>query len=410
MRNLESVTSKHPELALVARRWTVDTFDKLANEARGGKEDDVAEPTVLEPWLSSTLRQQQDSYHAYRPKPRPLRILSYCSHAAYLRELFKLPHLFTLADDLDGTGALDSSEFGPPQANLRFVPADAIDPSDYDLAILHFDEQLLGTLPPGARNAFWWLLEAGCPAKIAVCHGTQTDADRRRSRCNLQVEAGLCDAARRYIVDRLAAQRVDIVCDSWGARLDWSFGDAKVIRQGLEPQDCPNGQHDLGVLTSGQRALVCAGGQQNALNRLLADIDVGFVRHEGAAMETRQGQAYATKSLRSSNRRIGRFSFFLSTDRRSPGPFLDSVMMAGVIPVSLRNPDVERLVTSGVNGFCSDEPEALAEWINKIHLNPDQKSELSRGARRTALDLCNHDRFLRDWQSLIENAASSDRL
>ena len=77
-------------------------------------------------------------------------------------------------------------------------------------------------------------------------------------------------------------------------------------------------------------------------------------------------------------------------------------MMTGVIPVCLRNHDVDRFIDNGKNGFYADDPAELATWVNDLFRDEARKRAVSAAARRTAIDLFNHDRYLTAWQQLLE--------
>ena len=78
-------------------------------------------------------------------------------------------------------------------------------------------------------------------------------------------------------------------------------------------------------------------------------------------------------------------------------------MMSGLVPVSLRNHDVELFVRNGVNGFHADEPEALREQLLWLCRRPEQVRRIGAAARQTAITTFNVDRYLADWSSLISS-------
>ena len=73
-----------------------------------------------------------------------LRVLTYRWHVPHQYELWKLPIDVTMAT---GTGSAISEQWDygqrPLPDNARFRPFADINPRDYDLAILHFDENVL---------------------------------------------------------------------------------------------------------------------------------------------------------------------------------------------------------------------------------------------------------------------------
>jgi glycosyltransferase involved in cell wall biosynthesis len=125
-------------------------------------------------------------------------------------------------------------------------------------------------------------------------------------------------------------------------------------------------------------------------------------------MEPRGTNGYAVRAMRSYVDRIRQFTVYLNTTLRSPMPrSRGEAMMTGVIPVSLRNHDVDRFVENGVNGFYSDDPAELADWINYLFHDRDRARTISAAARRTAIDLFNHDRYLTAWQRLLTERAGA---
>ena len=68
-------------------------------------------------------------------------------------------------------------------------------------------------------------------------------------------------------------------------------------------------------------------------------------------------------------------------------------MMTGLVPVCLDNHDVELFIDRGVNGFYADEPDELADFINYLFRNREAARSIGIAARRTALDIFNHDRM-----------------
>jgi glycosyltransferase involved in cell wall biosynthesis len=77
-------------------------------------------------------------------------------------------------------------------------------------------------------------------------------------------------------------------------------------------------------------------------------------------------------------------------------------MMCGVIPVSLRNHDVDHFIINGVNGFYGDSPEELVDAIRFLLSNERARARIAKAARKTAAQTFNHDRFLSEWTLLLQ--------
>jgi glycosyltransferase involved in cell wall biosynthesis len=119
----------------------------------------------------------------------------------------------------------------------------------------------------------------------------------------------------------------------------------------------------------------------------------------------RNTNAYATRNFQSYVDRIRQFTAYLNTTLRSPMPrSRGEAMMTGVIPVALANHDVQRFIDSGKNGFYSNDPAELADWLNYLFRHPEEIVRISRAARHTAIDVFNHDRYLTSWTLLVQDA------
>ncbi|MBL8949274.1 MAG: hypothetical protein JNK82_00760, partial [Myxococcaceae bacterium] len=86
-------------------------------------------------WLTESARRRPVA----RAQKR-LRILTYRWHCAHQYELFKLPHDFTLLAGRPQFSREWDFSTRPLRENAKFVPREALDLNDFDLAILPFDE------------------------------------------------------------------------------------------------------------------------------------------------------------------------------------------------------------------------------------------------------------------------------
>ncbi len=77
-------------------------------------------------------------------------------------------------------------------------------------------------------------------------------------------------------------------------------------------------------------------------------------------------------------------------------------MLCGTIPISAKNHDVDRFIVQGVNGFYGDSEGELSDYVRFVCRAERERRKLSVQARRTALDMFNHDRFLLEWGTLIK--------
>ncbi len=416
-RNFAKLFQKHPELSLVARRWATDTYDRIV-----GWQDMLGvasgpERLQLDRIFGDSRTKLGGVLPLLRGQGRKLRILTYRWHAAHQYELYKLPHAFTLATHV-GSPATDvwSYDQRPLPRNARLVPLAEVDLRDFDLALLHFDENVLaahlcnGVIPASWGDAFRRFLEIDSLPKIAVCHGTvpfegqfALDPGRKHAFAPHEDERGI-------LVDTLSRAGVRVVCNSHQALDEWGFKDARVIWHGFDPQEFPRGTLDRDVLalqTDFARPHYRGAWEfEEVLSHLAPGIRVETASHPGAPIENRLQNPFAVRHFRSYVDRIRQFKFYLNTTLRSPMPrSRGEAMMTGVIPVCLRNHDVDMFIEDGVDGFYADKPEDLAAFINDASMDPSRLEAMSLAARHKALDVFNHDRYLAEWQSLLSDMA-----
>lgn len=404
---------RYPELALVASRWAIDTYDRIVPLATTPATLDSTRER-LDILFSARRQRLADWLPNYRGRQKRLRIITYRWHVAHQYELYKLPHDFTLVTGT-GSGMTDQWSYDqrPLRANARLITALQVDPRDYDLAILHFDENVFAPhLANDMGSADWgetlrWALDrlAGLP-KIAICHGTVPFVGQYRSDPEPKRSFTIHDDERRFLVGTLANAKIRVVCNSRQAALEWGFADCRVIWHGFDPQEFPPGTLSRDVLTLdlnwSRPHYRGRWEQQEVISRLRPGTGVETATHPSAVIENRSQNAFATRQFRSYVDRIRDFKVYLNTTLRSPMPrSRGEAMMTGVIPVSLANHDVYEFIENGVDGFYAHSPGDLADFINDLLNDRARVREMSRAARLKALDVFNHDRYLADWSALI---------
>lgn len=343
-----------------------------------------------------------------------LRVLSYRWHAAHQYEIYRLPMDFTLATGFGNhiTEFWPYSE-RPLRSNVRFRHRSEIDPRDYDVCILHFDENVLcpelsnGVLPHNWGEPFTWLLSLDKLPKIAVCHGTpafrgQYGVDRER-----KIEFSIYDEERSKLVSALSNAGAFVVCNSWQAHAEWGFENCRVIWHGFDPREFRAGSHSRGVLTlrhDDSRPHYRGRFEQIEVeSRLDPDIEIFRGACPEIPFEIPATNAFAERQFSSYVRHIGQFKMYLNTTLRSPMPrSRGEAMMAGVIPVSLANHDVSMFIENGVDGFYSERVEDLAQFINGAIRDERALASMSAAARRKAIEVFHHQRFQNDWRQLLE--------
>ncbi len=251
--NFSRLFEKHPELFFIARRWAVSTFEIIV--AWNNNSLPKTQPEWLQPKMSSSI-----ACHYVKTSDRRLRILTFPWHTAHQYELFKLPHSFTLACGLPtGFTSVWNYEVRPFPNNAKFGPLFRIDEGDYDLAILHFDENVLawehtnGVLGSDWGAAFKWFRENLSIPKIAICHGTPQFYGQYSNAYIPYDRIEIIEESRKQLVDYLGD--VMVVCNSHQAQREWGFRRSMVIWHGFDPCEFPPATYDKGILTLGDEAM-----------------------------------------------------------------------------------------------------------------------------------------------------------
>jgi glycosyltransferase involved in cell wall biosynthesis len=416
LRNFRRLHEKHPSIAFDARQWSIRTYKAIIDWANdvGASLHANDDYKYLDPLFA-----RYRSAPVIIQKDRPLRVLTYRWHCPHQYELYRLSHEFTLAKG-GGTGLCESWEWDkrPMPPNARFSQFDDIESRDYDLAILHFDENVLhpelcrGLVPPDWGSTLRRALADWSIPKVGVCHGTpqfigQYDATYTRSDLGTVIEAN-----RREMVQLM--KDVTVVCNSHQAQEEWGFERSLTIWHGFSPHEYSPGTYKRGVLSMVRAALLNRphynGLSLNDRVRELVGSEIPFAHlqvPEPPSTYSIGTKEWATAKYQNYTRELGAYSIYLNPTLRSPMPrSRGEAMMAGLVSVSLRNHDTELFIRNGVNGFFGDTAEELAEYIRYLMNNDAARIKVGTASKRTAIDLFNQDRYLSRWSSLLKRISS----
>ncbi len=412
LRNFRRLHEKHPVLMLEARQWTLRTYKAILNWARttGAELDNNIDFEFLEQKFSPIAGAPIISMPT-----RPLRVLTHRWHISHQYELYRLGHQFDLVTGA-GTRMCDAWDWEVRKmpANTRMVPYEKIDPRNYDLMILHFDENILhpercnNKVPADWGKTFLSLLgfRNQIPA-IAVCHGTPQffgQYDINYSGSDLEA---VDEISRNEIVNLLGD--ITVVCNSHQAQDEWGFANSRVIWHGFSPHDFPAGRHDRLLGGMLERAMLNRPHYNGyfiykAVKEKLGDqVDFSHLAVPPPPENISKGNVWATIKFQNYVRELGRFAIYFNPTKRSPMPRLrGEAMLTGAVSISLQNHDVDRFISNGVNGYYSAEPEQLADYILYLAKNPHIREKTGIASRLLAMDIFNHDRYLAEWTSLIK--------
>jgi glycosyltransferase involved in cell wall biosynthesis len=413
LRNFRRLHEKHPDLLLESRQWTLRTFDAIVKWAKVKGADIANNEDYV--FLSKKFEPLANIPRISLPA-RPLRVLTHRWHIAHQYELYRLGHQFNLVTGA-GTKMCDSwsSDIRPIPTNAGFIPFSTVKPGDYDLMILHFDENLLhpercqNKVPADWSKTFLSLLQLKSEIPtVAICHGTPQFAGQYDLSYDRDDLGEVNESAREEIVTLL--RDITVVCNSYQSEREWQFKKSRVIWHGFSPHDFPRGKHDREVGLMLERAMSNRPHYNGyfiyqEIKNLLSDtINFSSIDVPDPQRIVPKSREWAAAKFHNYVRELGRFSIYLNPTVRSPMPRIrGEAMMAGVVSVNLGNHDVDMFIQNGVNGFYASESAELAEQISFLIKNPATRERIGSASRLTALDIFNQDRYLADWSKLIND-------
>ena len=414
LRNFVKLLEKYPDMVDIAGRWVRNTYEAILN-------------IDGEPLAAHTPERQKAErligLPATRPHPVPalspkrLRILSFHWHTSHQYELFKLPHDFFL---VRGVGEAFTQNWDierrPMPDNIRFTNYKEIRSQDYDLAIVPFDENVLapqncnGILGLAWGDLFLWFLRNVSLPKIGICHGTPQfygQYDISYAEPNLMQ---VIETERLRLVE--AVRDFTVVCNSHQAEREWGFVRSTTIWHGFDPMEFPlRGKDSSGCLALGEEVMrhrpfyngffvykeTCA-----QLSEAHSPV---FLKTPSPQGSIPKGNFYARAKFRNYVDELRKHVVYFNPTLRSPMPRTrGEAMLCGLVPVSLPNHDADMFIKNGVNGFMGSCPLELREHITFCLENPEMAWKIGLEARKSATALFSLDRYLAEWQALLQTA------
>jgi len=414
LKNFRRLHEKHPDLYLEARRWTFDTVERIIKWAENNRLN--YRNNLDFHWLTQHFKRFQP-YPFTLKINRSLKIITYHWHTAHQYEIYKLGHQYDLLTD---TGSFIPQRWNyenrPRPANARLVSLRDINIKDYDLAIMHFDENVLtpencaGKIGSDWGTTFRWFHEHIKLPKIAVCHGTPQFYGQYNLNYEKDNLGQVIATERDKLVNYLG--NTQVICNSHQALQEWNFNNAQVIWHGFDPTEFTSTNYSRGVLSLSQamKDRPHYRGYQlykAVINRLNSNNFDSYQVDSPHQHYVRESNEYALAKFYNYRQNIGQYSIYFNPTLRSPMPrSRGEAMMCGLVTVSADNHDVNMFIKNGINGFYSNDPEELADYLKFLLENPEKCREIGQAARRTAIDIFNHDRFLYEWNSLINKVIS----
>lgn len=413
LKNFARLFRKHPELKFVATRWALDSFEKIEHWV------DIYELGINEDrlYLQNFLKKQRSSSFFIRSNSKK-RILTYRWHCPHQYELYKSGHEFHLVQDA-GTYFTQvwSYDQRPIPPNAKFINLSDINIKNYDLVLLHFDENIISykntnnVITSDWGKSFKFMLECFSELpKIAICHGTPQFYGQYQQAYTSSKLLEVIEEERLKLVNYLG--NMQVICNSYQAEREWGFRNSKVIWQGFDPTEFPSTTYKKGVLTLGKSMQEGPHYRGYALYQdVMKEFDKRFMSSslnvgEPSPLYSKNSNYYAHAKYQNYIDNIRGYSIYFNPTIRSPMPrSRGEAMMCGLVTVSANNHDVEMFIKNGINGFYSNNPAELRDYLLYLLKNPEQAQKIGKQGRLTAMDIFNHSKYLSSWEKIIQQMA-----
>ena len=423
--NFSRLLSKHPELPEICSLWFAFTCKAIL------KWCEKVDPERANTDQLCSRFKDMSSAKAYtgltttwdqRRSIEKLRIATYRWHCPHQHELFKVGAQFSLISGL-GHPFFEDWEYRkrPIPLNARFVSKSDFFDCDYDLAIIHFDENVLnpetcnGYVPNEWGNGFKFLAKSTIRRKIFICHGTpQFEGQYNpeiRSIDKLSILADNMARLKSVIGNDL------VVCNSKQAQQEWGFPNSVVIWQGFTPSDYPilsrepSSSKQLSVLSLPTRALEARpiyNGYQNFIDirNLLGDRSQVAINtlhvDDPPCVFIENSNEWAQVKFQNYIKNLSSYDVYLNTTVRSPMPRTrGEAMMAGLCSISFRNHDIDQIIDNGIDGFVIDSAKEASEIMLMLQDDHRTLARIQNASRLKALSVFGQGRYISEWCEIL---------
>lgn len=257
------------------------------------------------------------------------------------------------------------------------------DPKDYDLAILHVDQQCIE--PQNNKGKLFREFEELTRGmkRVVINHMTPYDDKLELDEC--------VDGMRELVGD------IPMVVNSKQASAQWGWGTP--IIHGINPDEWENLPKEPRVVTS-----LSTGGMNKAYRRELLHVTIDMLREKGHDLQWIQATV-RPKSWELYKEYIGRSLIYFNPTWQSPMPrSRTEAMMSGACIVSTRHHDWDQYIENGVNGFIiPDNPQTAADLIAELLTTRIKEArEIGQRGRETAIKHFHINRWMEDWSKFLE--------
>lgn len=309
---------------------------------------------------------------------KDLRVIGVAWHTAHQYELAKL---FNNYDLIMNHFRVWGTVSRPMPANMKEVLS--IDPSQYDLAILHVDQQCVDPkINKGKLFRELKEMTEGIP-RVIINHMTPYDD-------NLE-QGPLIEGMKELVGD------IPMIVNSKQAAEQWGWGHP--IIHGLSPEEWWDLPKEPRVVCS-----LSTGGMNNAYRRELLHVTIEMLKEHGIDFCWIQAD-HKCNSWDEYREFIGRSLIYFNPTWQSPMPrSRTEAMMSGACIVSTAHHDWASYIEEGVTGFIvKDNPRSAATLIEDLLTKRVKEArEIGQRGKLMAQTQFGHERWKNDWEAFLK--------
>lgn len=426
LKNFSRLASKHPDLKSLSRIWYVKTLDAIENWCiKTDKErySSEAQRIIESLKMGHDLQDNARKVFSNHSKLRKIKIVTSRWHCPHQYELYKLGCEFYLIEGLKHN-FFNEWEYRkrPLPYNAKFINLKNFRASDFDLALIHFDENVLrpdlcnDKVPMEWGDAFEFLSKLDLP-KIYLCHGTPQFYGQYNSQCDEKLFGIEIQDTKNQLVDFVKDDYV--VCNSSQAKAEWGFKNSGVIYHGFTASEFSyfNPSKDqrfvdknLKVLSLPINALLARPlyNGLNLYNSIVDSIDLKNIKIENLSVEDPCKNYLADMSLWSQAKyrlycaELLKYNCYLNTTKRSPMPRTRAeAMMSGSIVISTPDHDIDKFIVNNENGFIINNSNDAVDCLRLLSEDVSLRKSVAIFSYETALDVFSQEKYLASWADLI---------
>jgi len=185
---------------------------------------------------------------------------------------------------------------------------------------------------------------------------------------------------------------------------EWGYGasECEIIGHGVDTD------HFKDWTTVGGKIISVANFYQDRGDELGYDIYLDLVRNLGKDKFFHIGKSSnnSSEAAKNYNHLASLYQvgyIFINTCHRSVLPTtLVEAMSTGMPVVTKNNPTIDKLIVNGENGFKVENSKEMTECITMLINNRDLAFKIGKGARKTAIEKYNMDKFIGKWDTLLK--------